>query len=67
MESIKFIKSLVQSQMLNVKCQMLYGGSVDSKNLGGYLQYKEIDGALVGGASLKKEEIKKMVKLATAK
>ncbi|OGN11179.1 MAG: triose-phosphate isomerase [Candidatus Yanofskybacteria bacterium RIFCSPHIGHO2_02_FULL_43_15c] len=67
LESIKFIKSLVQSQKLNVKCQMLYGGSVDSKNLGGYLQYKEIDGALVGGASLKKEEIKKMVKLATAK
>ena len=49
--------------MSNVKCQMsvLYGGSVNSQNLGDYLKYKEIGGALVGGASLNKEEVKKMV------
>jgi triosephosphate isomerase len=40
---------------------ILYGGSVNGKNIGDYVQYKEIDGALVGGASLKKDEIKKMI------
>jgi triosephosphate isomerase (TIM) len=41
--------------------RILYGGSVNSKNIGDYVQCKEIDGALVGGASLKKDEIKKMI------
>ena len=40
---------------------ILYGGSVNSKNIGDYVQYKEIDGALVGGASVKKDEVKKMI------
>ncbi len=40
---------------------VLYGGSVDSKNLKDFLRLPEIDGALVGGASLKKEEIEKMI------
>lgn len=41
--------------------RVLYGGSVNSKNAAGFLKEKEIDGALVGGASLKPEEIKKIV------
>ena len=63
LETIKFIKSLVVSQMSNVKCQILYGGSVNSQNLNDYLKYKEVGGALVGGASLKKEEVQKMADL----
>ena len=43
--------------------KILYGGSVNFQNLGDYIKYKEIDGALVGGASLKKEEVKKMISL----
>ena len=31
---------------------LLYGGSVNSSNIGSYLKEKDIDGALVGGASL---------------
>lgn len=46
-----------------IKPRILYGGSVDSQNLDNYLEYKEVDGALIGGASLKKEEIKKLVAL----
>lgn len=62
LETVRYIKSMVRGQLPFVP-KVLYGGSVDSKNLKNYLQYKEIDGALVGGASLKKEEIKKMVKI----
>ncbi len=32
---------------------ILYGGSVNEKNIGGLMQMSDIDGALVGGASLK--------------
>jgi len=41
--------------------QFLYGGSANSKNIADYVQYKEIDGALVGGASLKAAEFSKMI------
>jgi triosephosphate isomerase len=40
---------------------VLYGGSVNGKNIGDYLQCKEVDGALVGGASLKADEWKKII------
>jgi triosephosphate isomerase len=35
------------------KVRVLYGGSVTAENAAGFLQMPEIDGALVGGASLK--------------
>lgn len=57
-----YIKSLLFGHYkLNAK--VLYGGSVNSHNLKNYLNYGEIDGALVGGASLKKDEIKKMISI----
>ena len=43
---------------------LLYGGSVNAKNVGDFLAMKQIDGALVGGASLHPSEFKKMVKIA---
>lgn len=36
--------------------RVLYGGSVNASNAAEFLQHPEIDGALVGGASLKAEE-----------
>lgn len=42
----KYIKEMV------VGVRMLYGGSVDGKNIGNFIKYEEIDGFLVGGASL---------------
>ena len=36
--------------------RILYGGSVTSQNIAGFISQPEIDGALVGGASLKAEE-----------
>jgi triosephosphate isomerase (TIM) len=41
--------------------RFLYGGSVHGANAGDYIQYKEIDGALVGGASLQAKEFKKII------
>jgi len=60
-EIAKFIKkSLITNyQLLNPK--VLYGGSVNSKNLASFLNYSEIDGALIGGASLKVQEVKKII------
>jgi triosephosphate isomerase len=38
------------------RCFVIYGGSVDSRNLRGFLEVPVIDGVLVGGASLKAAE-----------
>lgn len=42
--------------------QIIYGGSVDSKNIKDFMDKESIDGVLVGGASLKVEEFVKMIK-----
>lgn len=41
--------------------RVLYGGSVKSSNIASFLREKDIDGALVGGASLDAEEFAKIV------
>jgi triosephosphate isomerase len=45
------------------KIPVLYGGSVNSKNAEDFLSRKEINGALVGGASLDKEEFLKILNI----
>ena len=40
---------------------ILYGGSVKPENIKDYLTSEDIDGALVGGASLKIDSYKAMV------
>lgn len=37
------------------RIRLLYGGSVDAENIRGFMSMPEVDGALVGGASLKPE------------
>jgi triosephosphate isomerase len=49
----------------SLKVKFLYGGSVNRANVASFVQLKEIDGALVGGASLKAEEFGKMIKKLT--
>lgn len=44
--------------------RILYGGSVNAANAAEYFHQPEIDGALVGGASLKVEEFTKIVEAA---
>ena len=42
--------------------RILYGGSVKSSNIAGYLREPDIDGALVGGASLQIDEFASIVR-----
>jgi triosephosphate isomerase (TIM) len=46
--------------------RVLYGGSVNSENVGELLSKPDIDGALVGGASLKTDEFSKLIAAASA-
>ena len=41
--------------------RILYGGSVKSGNIASFMREKDVDGALVGGASLDAEEFAKIV------
>lgn len=43
--------------------KILYGGSVTSQNIAEFIEQKEIDGVLVGGASVNKEEFIKILSL----
>ncbi|MDP3710556.1 MAG: triose-phosphate isomerase [bacterium] len=47
-----------------VKIKIIYGGSVNSQNISGFLKEGRMEGALVGGASLKAEEFVEVVKIA---
>lgn len=60
-----FIKNFLQTIHYKLQTKVLYGGSVTSLNIGRILEYNEIDGALVGGASLKANEFKKIIKIAS--
>jgi len=57
--TVQFIREVVGSlwnKSLAQDLRLLYGGSVTSANVAEFVSNPEIDGALVGGASLKAEE-----------
>lgn len=61
---IKGIRNLVKAlfgEATSESVRIIYGGSVDDKNVKGFLVEKEIDGFLVGGASLDHEAFAKIV------
>ncbi|MGB9722153.1 MAG: triose-phosphate isomerase [bacterium] len=53
----RFIRTQFKKQIT-----ILYGGSVNAKNIDSLMAEKEIDGVLVGGASLKPEEFARIIK-----
>ena len=57
----KFISRLYNKKIAK-KIRILYGGSVNSQNAINYLKNPEIQGLLIGGASLKPKEFIKIVK-----
>jgi triosephosphate isomerase len=61
----QFVKKTIATSVGIKDIKVLYGGSANSKNIADFVQYKEIGGALVGGASLKTEEFGKMIKIVT--
>ncbi|MCS7171624.1 MAG: triose-phosphate isomerase [Aquificaceae bacterium] len=44
------------------KTRVLYGGSVNPRNSGDYMRMKDVDGLLVGGASLEPESFAQIIK-----
>ncbi len=59
-ETHAFIRSLLKDK----NTRILYGGSMNSANAAEFLAQPEIDGGLIGGASLKPEEFRKIVEAA---
>lgn len=63
-EAISLIREFVHSRFgadIANQVRILYGGSVKPENVESYMQVEGIDGALVGGASLKAESFAQLV------
>ena len=56
-ETHSFIRSLLRDK----STQIIYGGSMNASNAAEFLAQPDIDGGLIGGASLKPEEFRKIV------
>ncbi len=61
-EVIHYIQGIIRGAPITPL--FVYGGSVTAENVGLFLVCPEFAGALVGGASLKSTEFKKMIKIA---
>ncbi len=59
-DMIQFIKHILNSTFHILDSKVLYGGSVNSRNISDFISQPEIDGVLVGGASVEKKELKKI-------
>lgn len=59
-----FISSRYSNAFANSLC-ILYGGSINSKNAESFLNVSEINGSLIGGASLETEEFLKIINIAS--
>ena len=60
----RFLRGLARKRFGNTEAdniRILYGGSVKPDNVGGLMAQEEIDGALVGGASLKVDSFSALV------
>ncbi len=60
MHRIAYVKEQLLHLGYGIRAKYLYGGSVTSKNAAEYLHNKDIDGLLVGAASVNPEELKKI-------
>lgn len=61
-EMIGHIKKILRETYKLEGVRVLYGGSVNGSNLQAFIGNDMIDGALVGGASVDKKELKKILK-----
>jgi len=62
--TIQFIRDVLAklwNKSIAQSLRILYGGSVNSANIAEFISHPEIDGALVGGASLKSEDFVSIV------
>jgi triosephosphate isomerase len=65
-KTMEFILNLAKQIIPEATIKMIYGGSVDVLNIASFVNKKIIQGALVGGASLKKEEFAKILEIANS-
>ena len=65
-EAISFIRALLEARDAEAasSTRLLYGGSVDADNAAELLGMPDIDGALVGGASLDPEKLARIIEAA---
>jgi triosephosphate isomerase len=63
LEAIKTIGEILLTNYSSEPAGYLYGGSVTEKNVAGFLSHPEISGAVIGGASIRKEEFANILKL----
>ena len=61
-EIIDFIRTVLAEDYAVKKVRIMYGGSVNAKNVPLFVKHDGIDGALVGGASIDKKELKNILK-----
>jgi len=59
--ALRAVIAEVLSAEIAESTRILYGGSVKSSNIASFMREKDVDGALVGGASLDAEEFAKIV------
>ena len=63
-EMSKFIKKVTAKVVeQDIKINVIYGGSVTSKNIKEFLNFSEIDGFLVGGSSVNYKEFCSIIKI----
>jgi len=62
LESIHVIKDFLTLNFKLLTFNFLYGGSVNYKNVSEFIKENEINGVLIGGASVNKEEFVKILK-----
>lgn len=65
--AISYIKSLVNKITKYNDTKVLYGGSVNKKNISELIKINEVDGFLIGGASLKPDEFSEIIEVAVSK
>jgi len=60
-EAIQVMIKGVLANLIGRFPRVIYGGSVNAKNAADFLEWPNIDGLLVGGASLRADEFKKII------
>lgn len=61
LESISVIRDILNTKYLILNTSFLYGGSINSANARDFLKEDSVNGVLVGGASIDKEEFAKVL------
>ena len=58
----KILVEYVPEKVIRQQVSIIYGGSINSKNISGFMEKGNMFGGLVGKASLKAEEFLKIIK-----